>query len=74
MASTTVSQFRTAKPIPACTSSRQLTGLDAIGYGELWVRVHTVAGASCRDTHYPVSPGEFVATVGFTCTDYAIVA
>lgn len=44
-----------------------------ITYGELWQRVSAVAGAWHFDTDNPMRAGEFVATLGFTSTDYAIV-
>lgn len=44
-----------------------------ITYGELWQRVGAVAGAWHFDTDTPMCAGEFVATLGFTSTDYAIV-
>ncbi|MBZ4535746.1 carboxylic acid reductase [Mycobacterium avium] len=62
-------------PDPAAgrTTTRLLPGFDTISYGDLWTRVRAVAAAWRRDEAYPVSPGQFVATVGFAGPDYLTI-
>jgi fatty acid CoA ligase FadD9 len=55
------------------TSARRLPRFDTITYGELWARVRALATAWRQDPQGPVSPGDFVATVGFASPDYLTV-
>ncbi|WP_067674273.1 carboxylic acid reductase [Nocardia miyunensis] len=55
------------------TRGRLLPRYDAITYGEMWRRVTAVAAAWYHDPESPVRAGNFVATLGFTSTDYTVV-
>ncbi|OBJ22732.1 carboxylic acid reductase [Mycobacterium sp. 1245801.1] len=55
------------------TSSRLLPSFTTLTYGELWARARAIATAWCRNTHYRLSPGDFVATVGFASSDYVAI-
>ncbi len=52
------------------TVAQLLPRFDTLTYRETWARVQALAGALAGD---PVQPGDRVATLGFTSTDYAIV-
>jgi fatty acid CoA ligase FadD9 len=52
------------------TVANYLPRFDTITYGETWARVKALADALGGD---PVSPGDRVATLGFTSADYAVV-
>lgn len=52
---------------------RLLPAFDTISYRELWTRVGAVAAALHYDPETPVRARDFVATLGFTSTDYATV-
>ncbi|WP_062989422.1 carboxylic acid reductase [Nocardia anaemiae] len=41
-----------------------------ITYGELWARVGAIAAAWHHDPENPVNAGDFIATLGFTSSDY----
>ncbi|WP_067891396.1 carboxylic acid reductase [Nocardia vaccinii] len=55
------------------TRGRLLPRYDTITYGEMWRRVAAVAAAWYHDSESPVRAGDFVATLGFTSTDYTVV-
>ncbi|MQY20618.1 carboxylic acid reductase [Nocardia macrotermitis] len=55
------------------TRGRLLPRYDTITYGELWRRVTAVAASWYHDAEAPVRAGDFVATLGFTSTDYAVL-
>ena len=55
------------------TRGRLLPRYDTITYGEMWRRVTAVAAAWYHDSESPVRAGDFVATLGFTSTDYTVV-
>ncbi|MEU7632593.1 carboxylic acid reductase [Nocardia sp. NPDC049220] len=48
-----------------------LPRFDTMTYGELWERVRAVAAAWHGDPDNPLRAGDFVATLGFTSSDYA---
>lgn len=64
---------RVADPQTGRVSSRLLDRFDTITYGGLWAQARTIATSWRRNTHYRVSPGDFVATVGFASTDYVAI-
>jgi fatty acid CoA ligase FadD9 len=55
------------------TSARLLPRFETISYRDLWARVSAIASAWRQDPLEPVTPGDFVATVGFASTDYLTV-
>ncbi|WP_099024251.1 carboxylic acid reductase [Mycolicibacterium palauense] len=61
-------EYRT-DPVTGRTEARLLPRFDTVSYAELWHRVCTVS-AGLRDA---VRPGDRVATLGFTSSDYATV-
>lgn len=50
-----------------------LPSFDTISYLDMWVRVNAVASGWRRDVRYPVTPGDFVATIGFASPEYLII-
>jgi fatty acid CoA ligase FadD9 len=60
-------------PATGRSSSHLLPGFDTITYGELWTRVRATASAWRHDPHHSLTPGDFVATVGFASPDYLTV-
>ena len=60
-------------PAAGRTSVRLLPSFDTISYLDMWVRVNAVASGWRRDVRYPVSPGDFVATIGFASPEYLII-
>ncbi|WP_433761212.1 carboxylic acid reductase [Nocardia sp. CA-135398] len=44
---------------------------ETITYGELWARVGAIAAAWHHDPENPINAGDFIATLGFTSSDYA---
>ncbi|MGO4618085.1 carboxylic acid reductase [Nocardia sp. 2YAB30] len=53
------------------TSRTLLARFDILTYGELWQRVRTIAAAWHGEPANPLRPGDFVAMLGFTSSDYA---
>lgn len=63
----------TTNPATGRTTARLLPAFQTISYRDLWTRVGAVAtGLRTHPTH-PVSPGDFVATLGFGSPDYVTV-
>ena len=60
-------------PATGRTITRLLPAFETISYGELWTRVRAAAAAWRRDETSPVSPGDFVATIGFAGPSYLTV-
>src|ERR1700684_4382599 len=60
-------------PATGRTATRLLPHFQTISYGDLWTRVRAVAAAWRRDETSPVSPGDFVATIGFAGPSYLTV-
>ena len=52
------------------TTAQLLPRFDTISYRDLWANVGAVAGAWRHDAANPVTPGDFVATVGFASAEY----
>jgi hypothetical protein len=65
-------EFRT-DPVTGGTSARLLPRFETISYRDVWARVRAIATAWRNDPDHPVSPGDFVATVGFASPEYLIV-
>jgi fatty acid CoA ligase FadD9 len=65
-------EFRT-DPVTGRTSARLLPRFETISYRDVWARVRAIATAWRNDPDHPVSPGDFVATVGFASPEYLIV-
>lgn len=63
---------RTSSTDPATgrTTAELLPRFDTMTYRELWANVRAIAGAWRHDAANPVSPGDFVATVGFASAEY----
>ncbi|WP_232518837.1 carboxylic acid reductase [Mycobacterium intracellulare] len=57
-------------PATGRTTARLLPRFDTMTYRELWSNVRAIAGAWRHDAENPVSPGDFVATVGFASAEY----
>lgn len=55
------------------TRGRLLPRYDTITYAEMWRRVTAIAAAWYHDARFPVRAGDFVATLGFTSTDYTVL-
>jgi fatty acid CoA ligase FadD9 len=55
------------------TRGRLLPRYDTITYGEMWQRVTAITAAWYHDARSPVRAGDFVATLGFTSTDYTVL-
>src|SRR6478609_8334971 len=60
----------TTAPNTGRASARLLPRFDTISYHDLWAQVRAIATAWRNDPDHPVSPGDFVATVGFASPDY----
>ena len=60
-------------PATGRTSARLLPRFETVSYRDLWARVAAIAGAWRHDPVHPLSPGDFVATVGFASPEYLIV-
>jgi fatty acid CoA ligase FadD9 len=60
-------------PTTGRTSLRLLPRFDTISYLNMWVRVNAVASAWRQDVRHPVTPGDFVAIVGFASREYLMV-
>src|SRR6476620_7205818 len=52
---------RTLRPLPEFAT---------ITYGELWARVGAIAAAWHQNPDNPIKAGDFIATLGFTSSDY----
>lgn len=57
-------------PVTGRTAMQLLPRFDTMTYRELWANVRAIAGAWRHDAADPVSPGDFVATVGFASPEY----
>ncbi|MCA2320103.1 carboxylic acid reductase [Mycobacterium intracellulare] len=57
-------------PATGRTTTRLLPRFDTMTYRELWADVRAIAAAWRHDAANPVSPGDFVATVGFASAEY----
>ncbi|WP_225323412.1 carboxylic acid reductase [Mycobacterium marseillense] len=57
-------------PATGRATTRLLPRFDTMTYRELWSNVRAIAGAWRHDAENPVSPGDFVATVGFASPEY----
>ncbi|WP_297825985.1 carboxylic acid reductase [Mycobacterium sp.] len=57
-------------PATGRTNTQLLPRFDTMTYRELWANVRAIAGAWRHDAGDPVSPGDFVATVGFASPQY----
>ncbi len=55
------------------TSARLLSTFDTVSYRDLWDRVAAIAAALHNDDTAGVSPGDFVATIGFASPDYLTI-
>jgi fatty acid CoA ligase FadD9 len=60
-------------PVTGRASTRFLPEFDTISYGQLWRQVGAIASALRHDPTYPVSPGDFLAVVGFASAEYVLV-
>ena len=60
----------TVDPVTGRCAAHLLPRFDTITYGELWERVRAIAGAWHHDPEIALVPGDFVAIVGFTSSDY----
>ncbi|MEV4599194.1 carboxylic acid reductase [Amycolatopsis sp. NPDC049253] len=60
-------------PATGRTTLRLLPRFDTVTYHEAWLRACAIAGEWTHHTEAPVVAGDFVATLGFTSTDYAII-
>ncbi|HTZ14435.1 MAG TPA: carboxylic acid reductase [Mycobacterium sp.] len=63
----------TTDPATGRTTSRLLPRFETITYRDLWANVRAAAAAWRHDPEYPVTPGDFVATVGFASPDYLTI-
>ncbi len=63
----------TTDPATGRVSANLLPRFDAITYRDLWERVRAIATAWRHHPTHPLSPGDFVATVGFASPDYLTV-
>ncbi|BAX90410.1 carboxylic acid reductase [Mycobacterium shigaense] len=57
-------------PATGRTAARLLPRFDTITYRDLWANVRAVAAAWAQDVADPLTPGDFVATVGFASPEY----
>ena len=55
----------TTDPASGRITAQLLPRFDTITYRELWANVRAIAGALRHDAADPVTPGDFVATIGF---------
>jgi fatty acid CoA ligase FadD9 len=60
----------TTDPATGRTTAQLLPRFDTISYRDLWANVRAVAAAWRHDEANPVTPGDFVATVGFASPEY----
>jgi fatty acid CoA ligase FadD9 len=60
----------TTDPATGRTTAQLLPRFDTLTYREMWANVRAIASAWRHDTANPVSPGDFVATVGFASAEY----
>lgn len=60
----------TTDPITGRATARLLPRFDTTSYHDLWAQVRAIATAWRNDPDHRVSPGDFVATVGFASPDY----
>jgi fatty acid CoA ligase FadD9 len=60
-------------PATGRTSIRLLPRFDTISYLDLWARVSAIASTWRQDARHPVTPGDFVAIVGFASPEYLMV-
>ncbi|WP_432847622.1 carboxylic acid reductase [Amycolatopsis sp. CA-161197] len=60
-------------PATGRTTRRLLPRFDTVTYREAWQRAGAVAGEWAQHAETPVAIGDFVATLGFTSTEYAII-
>ncbi len=63
----------TADPVTGRTTSHLVPRFETLSYGELWANVRAVAAAWRHDPVHPVSPGDFVAAVGFASAEYLTI-
>ena len=61
----------TTDPSTGRTARKLVPEFETITYRELWERIRAVAAEWHNDAQRPLSPGDFVALLGFTSTDYA---
>ena len=57
-------------PATGRNTAQLLPRFDTMSYRELWANVGAIAGAWRHDAANPVTPGDFVATVGFASPEY----
>ncbi|GBG38734.1 oxidoreductase [Mycobacterium montefiorense] len=55
------------------TSAQLRPRFETISYRDVWDRVRAIASAWRHDPENPVTPGDVVATVGFSSADYLVV-
>ncbi|HME48346.1 carboxylic acid reductase [Mycobacterium sp.] len=67
------SRALTTDPVTGRASAQLLARFDTITYRDLWDRVSAIATAWRHLPTHPLSPGDFVATVGFASPDYLTV-
>lgn len=60
-------------PTTGRTSARLLPRFETISYRELWARAGAIAAAWRHHPYRPVTPGDFVATIGFASSDYLTI-
>ncbi|HEY2504622.1 MAG TPA: carboxylic acid reductase [Mycobacterium sp.] len=60
----------TTDPATGRTTVQLLPRFDTMTYRDLWANVRAIATAWRRDAENPVTPGDFVATVGFASPEY----
>ena len=63
----------TIDPETGRTATQLLPRFDNITYRDLWANVRAIAAAWRQDADNPVTPGDFVATVGFASPEYLTV-
>lgn len=63
----------TTDPATGRTIAQLLPRFDTITYRELWANVRAIGSAWRHDAANPVTPGDFVATVGFASPEYLTV-
>lgn len=61
-------------PVSGRTTQRILKRFDTCTFRELWSRIRATASEWHRDAENPLKPGDFVATIGFSSTDYATLS
>ena len=60
-------------PVTGRTSAQLLARFDMTSYRDLWERVTAIATDWRHDPAHPLSPGDFVVTIGFASPDYLAV-